>query len=129
MIDVSKLDNVLDDIQEGAGFDAMTDDAKEEFMKEIENSTVMGLMDRYLQWHGIVNYTEQILTALETICEADSNNPAHLCAKLVAYNWDDEQKSYEETYGEHEDIISHAADQEGEPHIFCVLARLHLLTP
>lgn len=61
MIDTSKLDNVLDDVLEGGAS-----------IEEIENSTRMAVLDRYLTWNGIVGYTEQILDAIDTINEADT---------------------------------------------------------
>lgn len=73
-------------------------------------------MDKYLQWHGIIGFTGQILSALETICQADSDNPAHKCQELVDYMWDAEEKSFREEYGD--------AEPADQPHIFCTLVQL-----
>jgi ribosome maturation protein Sdo1 len=69
MIDTSKLDNVLDAILEDGDLE-LTD----ELRQELENSTQMAILDRYLSWHGIVNYTEQILDAIDTIAEVDTTH-------------------------------------------------------
>lgn len=69
MIDTSKLDNVLDAILEDGDIELSP-----ELQKELEQSTQIQLLDRYLSWNGIIGYTESILDAIDTIAEADTTH-------------------------------------------------------
>lgn len=118
MIDVSKLDNVLDAILEEGDIE-LTD----ELRTELEQSTPMGLLDRFLTWHGIVGYTEMIVNAMETIKVAQGPGDID---KLVDYLWEMERDDYmvNTEIGDEEEAFNHALKHDN--HIFCTLAKLHL---
>lgn len=125
MIDTNMLDNVLDDILEGAE----TDTTDTDFLKVLEDSPPVALLDRFLNFQGIVGFTEMIVEAMETIDAANSNSPGKLMETLVCHMWDDEQESYKSANGltDDSDIISHALANPDQSHIYCTLAKIHSL--
>lgn len=123
MIRTEKLDNVMDALLEEGDVELTP-----ELQSEIENSTALGILDRYLTWNGIVGYTEQIVDAMETISKADTTWMGFDVNRIVEYMWKDEELSYRETYDlpEEEDAVIHALRNEDKTHIFCSLANLHV---
>lgn len=96
-----------------------------ELEADICNSSPEELMDRFLNWEGIINYTSMIIKAWKSINAAVINNPIE---RLISYCWDDEYASYmeENGLGDDDDIIQHALNNKNQDHIFCALAKLHM---
>ena len=122
MIDINKIeDQTLDAILSNLGFEDLTP-GQESY---VANSTPEELMDKFLNWEGIIGYTSMIVKAWKSINAAVVDNPLE---RLISYCWEDEQASYQEEYqlDDDIDIIAHAIRNPDQGHIFCALAKLRM---
>ncbi len=123
MTNLDKLPSyVLSSIKNALDYDEASATKQAEIMAMLSYSSVNEIFDYYLQWNGILGYTEQLIEALDNIRKAQEPNDVEL---LVQYLWDEEYESYMEEYKTDDDPIRHALEHPGK-HIFCVLARLHM---
>lgn len=124
--DIHKLDDgVLQDILNNCDYDEVGPERQKAIESSLANSSPHELMDRFLNWNGIIGYTEMIMKAQKSIEAAQVDNPLE---KVIKYMWDDEYLSYqkENGLGDDDDVITHALNNKDQEHIFCALARLHV---
>ena len=122
MIDINLIDDpTLNAILSNLGFEDLTPEQE----AWIANSTPEELMDKFLNWEGMIGYTSMIIKAWKSINAAVVDNPME---RLIRYCWDDEYTSYQEEnrLGDEDDIIQHALNNKNQDHIFCALAKLHM---
>ncbi len=126
MIDISLIDEeVLDAILSNLSYD----DASPERQKTIEaglaNSSPKELMDKFLNWNGMIGYTDSIIEAWESINAAVIDNPIE---RILSNYWDGEYHNYYAHYGltNKDDVLLHALGNKDQSHNFCALAALKM---
>lgn len=87
MIDIDALeDKTLSDILNNTNFDETTPEGQEEIMADLRNSSDRELMDKFLNWNGIIGYTDTIIDALDDIrAAADTGSEA---MDILDKTWD-----------------------------------------
>lgn len=60
---------VAADILENIGYGDMSHDQQKAALEDLKTNSVEELFDRWLNWNGIMGYTESIMTALDSIRE------------------------------------------------------------
>ena len=126
MVDLSKIDRgVLNAILNNMDYYEAGPEQQKAIMFSLSHSSPEELMDKYLNWEGIIGYTSNIIKAWEAIKSTQESNALE---RLIQYNWDDEYTHYmeENDLTDEDDVISHALVNKNQDHIFCALAELRV---
>ena len=87
MIDIDALeDKTLSDILNNTNFDETTPEGQEEIMADLRNSSDRELMDKFLNWNGIIGYTDTIIDALDDIRAA--SDQGSVAMDILDKTWD-----------------------------------------
>ena len=87
MIDIDALeDKTLSDILNNTNFDETTLEGQEEIMADLRNSSDRELMDKFLNWNGIIGYTDTIIDALDDIRAA--SDQGSVAMDILDKTWD-----------------------------------------
>jgi hypothetical protein len=71
MLDTDKIDpEVLNCIVRNMGYDGLSElskEDKEEALRRVSRLSFEAAINKYLVWHGIINYTDNIVSAVDSL--------------------------------------------------------------